>query len=719
MDQTGNGNNASIGAGSPTQVTSFSTGLGKAVFFNLAANQAHSGDTGGLTDTVNEFLKLADGSGVNFGSSDSFTMTFLQSVPRNQVFSGDNTGPALVANKSWDVNSTQDTQGFVLSDYFGQSRGSDLGVNLGTTSSYVDTANIGLPLSQTYLTVMRVDRATNRMTVYNIPLSATSIASALSQGTGGVRAVNLTGVGNLTGGPISIGNDGMHGDPGTNTPPLNTVGEIDEFAIWNQALSDTDLNALLNTLAAGNPTNSLVSSIKIPSGALVTPKPDGTIDYNPNGAFDYLQNGQTATDSFTYTLQDGQGQDTATVTVTITGSNNGPIVTVLGPATQSAAVGTTVTNFGIVRDPDGPSLSATVDGTADTDPLLHGTLTATAIQGTVTSGLASLPSNRQVQYNPTENRFDFLNDSANNDVMYRLPVPPAGAFAAGDTLKATYTINYDPLTPSNLLGFALSDGTQLIGAAASNAGVVSAVDGKEAGTSFADDATPNATLAFSGPFTVTLTVTMTTATVMVTNGKGDSATFSTTAGTGQLNNFSKFDLTKEIDFVLLSPDHTQNYGVRSLSFDLQAPNGLNGTGPQGFRYWSYSHVLASGDSNPLTVNVVGNDSLTTGSALVHHQHGHTPRRCERFRLNRRGDSGDDQRHRQRHHHPARRISHRHHHQRHQCLPSAQLYRPDRVPPIRRQPDRRHGRRPQRPGDLRHAVARLRNEHARVRPVAVL
>ena len=47
---------------------------------------------------------------------------------------------------------------------------------------------------------------------------------------------------------------------------------------------------------------------------------DGTFDYDPNGQFEFLEPAETTTDSFTYTVTDGNGEfDTATVTVTIAG----------------------------------------------------------------------------------------------------------------------------------------------------------------------------------------------------------------------------------------------------------------------------------------------------------------------------------------------------------------------------------------------------------------
>lgn len=61
-------------------------------------------------------------------------------------------------------------------------------------------------------------------------------------------------------------------------------------------------------------------AVTLTSGALLTINADGTFDYDPNGQFESLNNGDTGTDSFDYTIDDGNGEtDMATVTVTIDG----------------------------------------------------------------------------------------------------------------------------------------------------------------------------------------------------------------------------------------------------------------------------------------------------------------------------------------------------------------------------------------------------------------
>ena len=55
-------------------------------------------------------------------------------------------------------------------------------------------------------------------------------------------------------------------------------------------------------------------------GAVTAWGPRGAFTYDPNGQFDYLQAGNSTTDSFTYTISDAcGGNSTATVTITING----------------------------------------------------------------------------------------------------------------------------------------------------------------------------------------------------------------------------------------------------------------------------------------------------------------------------------------------------------------------------------------------------------------
>ena len=55
---------------------------------------------------------------------------------------------------------------------------------------------------------------------------------------------------------------------------------------------------------------------------------EGVVSYDSGTIFQYLNEGETAVDSFTYTVDDGKGgTDTATVAVTITGANDAAVIT--------------------------------------------------------------------------------------------------------------------------------------------------------------------------------------------------------------------------------------------------------------------------------------------------------------------------------------------------------------------------------------------------------
>ncbi|WP_108262110.1 Ig-like domain-containing protein [Mangrovicoccus ximenensis] len=67
------------------------------------------------------------------------------------------------------------------------------------------------------------------------------------------------------------------------------------------------------------------AAIELPSGALLAMNADGTFSYDPNGAFDALVFGQTATDSFAYTVDDGNGgMAEATAGITVESTDGAP-----------------------------------------------------------------------------------------------------------------------------------------------------------------------------------------------------------------------------------------------------------------------------------------------------------------------------------------------------------------------------------------------------------
>jgi VCBS repeat-containing protein len=110
----------------------------------------------------------------------------------------------------------------------------------------------------------------------------------------------------------------------------------------------------------------MISSVQAVSaqGAAVSIGPDGKVSYDSGSIFADLDNGETATDSFTYTISDGAGHfSTATATVTITGvtQNQAPVAMPDAVTLAENAGKTDVTSNLLANDsdPDGDSFKVT------------------------------------------------------------------------------------------------------------------------------------------------------------------------------------------------------------------------------------------------------------------------------------------------------------------------------------------------------------------------
>jgi uncharacterized repeat protein (TIGR01451 family) len=94
-----------------------------------------------------------------------------------------------------------------------------------------------------------------------------------------------------------------------------TSDEDTPFTTGNVLVNDSDPDGGILSVTGLNTTGTI---------GLVTNNGDGTFNYDPNGQFEDLADGEQATDTFTYTISDRQGgSDTATVTITITGVDDG------------------------------------------------------------------------------------------------------------------------------------------------------------------------------------------------------------------------------------------------------------------------------------------------------------------------------------------------------------------------------------------------------------
>ncbi|MEM8778332.1 MAG: Ig-like domain-containing protein, partial [Cyanobacteria bacterium P01_G01_bin.49] len=185
--------------------------------------------------------------------------------------------------------------------------------------------------------------------------------------------------------------------PVENQPPVATddSGTTPENAPLTDNVLDNDSDPdgdPLSVSAVNGEAGNVGSSVTLASGALLTVNGDGSYSYDPNGQFESLNEGETATDSFDYTLSDGQETTTATATITIDGvgvTPPPPVENQPPAATDDAYISdqsqpVTANVLDNDTDPDGDPLSAILDqgpsnGTLDFNE--DGSFTYTPDQG--------------------------------------------------------------------------------------------------------------------------------------------------------------------------------------------------------------------------------------------------------------------------------------------------------------------------------------------------
>ncbi|PSO90765.1 MAG: hypothetical protein BRC48_16900, partial [Cyanobacteria bacterium QS_9_48_30] len=148
-----------------------------------------------------------------------------------------------------------------------------------------------------------------------------------------------------------------------------TTDEDTILITGNVLANDSDANPgdnLIISAVEGNNFN-LGESITLASGAEVTLNGDGTFDYNPNSQFEDLNEGDTATDSFTYTVSDGNVTDTATVDITVNGVTDNQAPEITTPNAVEVEENLTSVTTIAVQDPEEDAINFALAGGADRD----------------------------------------------------------------------------------------------------------------------------------------------------------------------------------------------------------------------------------------------------------------------------------------------------------------------------------------------------------------
>ncbi|MBS0560750.1 MAG: tandem-95 repeat protein, partial [Proteobacteria bacterium] len=217
---------------------------------------------------------------------------------------------------------------------------------------------------------------------------------------------------------------------GVNTPPVANADSATMTAATSYVniaplANDTDVNkADKLTLVSVNTTGT--------RGQVIINSTYNTITYEPHQVYAYLSVGETATDTFQYTVSDGQGgTSTATETVTITGVNVAPKA---GTVTASTAAYTAVS-----INP----LAMVTDTNLDDIETLTGVVT-TGTKGSVTFNSAT----GLIAYAPND-AFDYLSVGKTATDTFQYTVSDGhGGTSTGKVSVVVSGVNVAPVATS-------------------------------------------------------------------------------------------------------------------------------------------------------------------------------------------------------------------------------------------------------------------------------
>ncbi|MEL6815322.1 MAG: Ig-like domain-containing protein, partial [Cyanobacteria bacterium J06598_3] len=337
---------------------------------SVASLSLSSGNGGGITDNGDGTLSVDPSAYSDLGTGESEVVEYAYTVTDTQggtvsqtatvTITGTNNQPVAV---NISVNATEDspavTTAFDAND-----------------ADLVDDGNLTFSiLDQPVEGTVFLDPADDTQFIFDPGTSFQDLAE------GETRDVSFTytaadgqGLSNSVSEPatVTITVTGVNDDPEASDDGGTefTTDEATTFTTGNVLTNDTDIDG--DTL-------SVLSIDATSTQGLVTDNGDGTFSYSPNGQFDALTTGDSVTDSFTYTVDDGNGgTDTATVSITINGENNNPVVT--GPVTSTTDEESGSFSLDLLSgtsDPEGSTLSVdaasfTVVGGDDTGISLNG-----------------------------------------------------------------------------------------------------------------------------------------------------------------------------------------------------------------------------------------------------------------------------------------------------------------------------------------------------------
>lgn len=220
-----------------------------------------------------------------------------------------------------------------------------------------------------------------------------------------------------------------HGLTANATAFITVTGQNDvpsaqnDLAILPENSGLTNLTALLlaNDLDADPGETLAITGVDTQLTRGLVTATNGAVTYDPNGAFDELPLGASATDTFDYIIADAHGASArATMTITIVGRNNPPAALADAIQISEHAAATNLTALLLVNDLD-----------ADTNEIAS--LAVTGITRGATNGLATFDANA-ITYVPNADLNLALGEFATDSFTYTIRDSHGGSASATATI---------------------------------------------------------------------------------------------------------------------------------------------------------------------------------------------------------------------------------------------------------------------------------------------
>ena len=363
------------------------------------------------TPNAGAYDSLADG----VSATDTFTYTISDGEggtvtgTATVTVTGTNDAPTLVGSASADIREDAlETAGSVSLDVLSTADDVDVGDVL-SVSGVTDGANGTVSINADG-TVEYTPNAGAYDSLADGVSATDTFTYTISDGEGGT----VTGTATVT-------------VTGTNDAPTlvgSASADILEDALETAGSVSLDVLSTADDVDVGDVLS--VSGVTDGANGTVSINADGTVEYTPNaGAYDSLAADETAIDTFTYTISDGQdGTVTGTATETVTGTNDAP--TLVGSASAD-----------ILEDASSVTLDVLATATdVDASDVLNVASVTDGANGTV-----SINADGTVEYTPVAGAYDSLaaDETATDTFTYTISDGQGGTVTGTATVTVTGT----------------------------------------------------------------------------------------------------------------------------------------------------------------------------------------------------------------------------------------------------------------------------------------